>query len=149
VPQRRRSSKVRPEAHIFTPTKVTDNKNRVKPVAPRMNSAEGFAASDKFVVEESFAVTSGTEEKKMRWEGSDYSGSTTPRGPQTWLGKMEVLVGGKLELCPYERAPDDSEGRRVPTPRAPQVAVPRYFDAPHLRQRGSQMWRYERGRRGG
>jgi len=99
-----------------------------------MNSADYFHSSNKYVVEESFVVTSGMEEKKVRWEGSDGSGSTTPRGPQTWLGKMEVLVGSKLELCPYEQAPVESEERRAPTPRAPQVAVPRYFDAPHLRQ---------------
>ncbi|PMD41576.1 hypothetical protein L207DRAFT_528189 [Hyaloscypha variabilis F] len=122
VPQRRRSSTLRPEAPIFTPTKVTDNNNQVKPVVPHMNSADYFHASNKYVVEESFVVTSGMEEKKVRWEGSDDSGSTTPRGPQTWLGKMEVL------------APVESEGRRAPTPRAPQVAVPRYFDAHHLRQ---------------
>lgn len=101
-------------------------------MVPRLNPADRFRANNKYVAEEAFDFTPRAERSKGRWEGSDDSGTVTPKGPPTWLEKMEVLVGIKLKLSPYERKPVAADGEN--TPRAPQVAIPRYFDSPHPRK---------------
>ena len=102
---------------------------------PRLNPADRFRENNKNVDAEAFAFTPRMEKTKVDWEESDDSGTVTPRGPPTWLEKMEVLVGSKLKLCPYEReqtAPVASTD--TPGSIAPRVAIPRYFDSPHPRK---------------
>ncbi|KAE9373363.1 hypothetical protein N431DRAFT_465659 [Stipitochalara longipes BDJ] len=117
---RRRSSTLRAEAPIFTPTKNTNNNYyRVQPVVPR------FRDNNRHVVKEASSVTPSAEKKEGYWKGSDDSGSLTPKCPPTPLEKMKVLVGSKLELCPYERVPVESVERKA-------LGPPQAFDAPYM-----------------
>lgn len=128
VPTRPRSSTLRAQAPVFTSTKLRNEYPRMPPGTSRINPCDRFRDNNKHLVSDIYPVTVKTE-KKVPWDGIGNSPTSSASTPQTWLEKVEVLVGKKLEPYPYRRALEKDENTMVLL-RAAQVAIPRSFEPP-------------------
>jgi hypothetical protein len=98
------------------------------PGTSRINPCDRFRDNNKHLVSDTHLVTLKTE-KKVPWDGNGNNPTSSASTPQTWLEKVEVLVGKKMEPYPYRRELGMDENTIVP-PGAPQVAIPRSFEPP-------------------
>jgi hypothetical protein len=128
MPTRPRSSTLRAQAPAFTPTKRRNEYPQMPPGTSRINPCDRFRDNNKHLVSDTYPVTLKTE-KKAPWDEIGNSPTSSSSTPQTWLEKVEVLVGKKLEPYQYRRALGMDENTMIP-PRAPQVAIPRSFEPP-------------------
>lgn len=120
---------LRAQAPVFTPTKLRNDYPRMPPGTSRINPCDRFRDNNnKYLVSDIYPVALKTE-KKVPWDGIDNSPTSSAATPQTWLEKVEVLVGKKLEPYPYRRALEKDENTMVLL-RAAQVAIPRSFEPP-------------------
>jgi hypothetical protein len=128
MPTRPRSSTLRAQAPAFTPTKRRNEYPQMPPGTSRINPCDRFRDNNKHLVSDTYPVTLKTE-KKAPWDGIGNSPTSSSSTLQTWLEKVEVLVGKKLEPYPYLRALGMDENTMAP-PRIHQVAIPRSFEPP-------------------
>jgi hypothetical protein len=132
VPTRPRSSTLRAQAPVFTPINRRNEYPQMPPGTSRINPCDRFRDNNKHLVSDTYPVTLKTE-KKVPWDGIGNNPTSSTSTPQTWLEKVGVLVGKKLEPYPYRRAFEMGENIMAPR-RAPQVAIPRSFEPPQKKK---------------
>jgi hypothetical protein len=128
VPTRPRSSTLRAQAPVFTPTKRRNEYPRMPPGTSRINPCDRFRDNNKHLVSDTHPVTLETE-KKVPWDGNGNNPTSSASTPQTWLEKVGVLVGKKMEPYLYRRVLEMDDNTMIPL-RAAQVTIPRSFEPP-------------------
>jgi hypothetical protein len=98
------------------------------PGTSRINPCDRFRDNNKHLVSDTHPVTLETE-NKVPWDGNGNNPTSSASTPQTWLEKVEVLVGKKMEPYLYRRVLEMDDNTMIPL-RAAQVTIPRSFEPP-------------------